>query len=123
MSSNKAVVYWRALRENPEKIHSYHKLQGSDFGVKIKLSVPKTKTVNLTSVVKPMLDGIICAFHSANNRLQKESSLIASRLDVTEQQLLSMDNDILGACRFIYPIGKQRKMNHRTIVVLHLKLK
>lgn len=50
-----------------------------------------------------MLDGIICAFHSANNRLQKESSLIASRLDVTEQQLLSMDNDILGACRFIYP--------------------
>lgn len=103
LSSNKAVVYWRALRENPEKVHSYHNLQGSSFGVKIKLSVPKTKTVNLTSVVKPMLDGVICAFHSADQCLQKESSLIASRLDVTEQQLLSTDNDILGPHRFIYP--------------------
>ncbi len=103
LSSNKAVVYWRALRENPGKVHSYHNLQGSNFGVKIKLSVPKTKTVNLTTVVKPMLDGVICAFHSADQCLQKESSLIASRLGVPKQQLLSTDNDILGACRFIYP--------------------
>lgn len=103
LSINKAVVYWRALRENPEKVHSYHKLQSSNFGVKIKLSVPKTKTVNLTSVVKPMLDGVICAFHSADQCLQKESSLIASRLGVPKQQLLSSDNDILGPHRFIYP--------------------
>lgn len=106
LSSNKAVDYWRALRENPGKVHSYHKLQGSNFGVKIKLSVPKTKTVNLTSVVKPMLDGVICAFHSADQCLQKESSLIASRLGVPKQQLLSTDNDILGPNRFIYPYRK-----------------
>ena len=102
LSSNKAVVYWRALKENPGKVHSYHRIPDSNFGVKIKLSVPKTKTVNLTTVIKTMLDGVICAFHSADQCLQKESGLIASRLEVPKQQLLSTDNDILGVCRFIY---------------------
>lgn len=102
-SKNKAIDYWQALRENPDKIKLHHKISGSPFGVKIKLSIPKAKSVNLTSVVKPLLDGIICAFHSADNRLQKECGSIASRLGVSEQLLLCTDYDILGACRFIYP--------------------
>lgn len=102
-SKNKAIDSWRALRENPDKIKRHCKIPEGSFGAKIKLSVPKTKEVNLTSVIKPLLDGIICAFHSADDRLQKEAGLVASRLGVSEQLLLSADYDVLGACRFIYP--------------------
>ena len=110
-SNNKAVDYWQALRGNPGKVHSYHKIPDSPFGVKIKLSVPKTKTLNLVSVIKPMLDGVICAFHSADKRLQEESSLIASHIGVPEQQILCDSNDILGTCRFIYPYRDSVKCN------------
>lgn len=101
-SKNKAIDYWRALRKNPDKIKRHCKIPEGFFGVKIKLSVPKTRGVNLPSVIKPLLDGIICAFHSADDRLQKEAGLVADRLGISKQLLLSADYDVLGACRFIY---------------------
>lgn len=110
LSRNKPVDYWRALKEKPKKVHSHYckpqELRDSNFGVKIKLSVPKTKNVNLTSVIKPMLDGAICAFHSADEVLKEESSTILKHLRVSEQLLFSRDHDILGECRFIYHYRK-----------------
>ncbi|HIZ10890.1 MAG TPA: hypothetical protein IAA41_02195, partial [Candidatus Eubacterium faecavium] len=47
-SVNKVVDYWQTLRDNPDKIKSYLRIPENPFGVKIKLSIPKTKTVNLT---------------------------------------------------------------------------
>lgn len=111
-SKNKAIDYWRALREDHDKIKLYQRIPDGLFGIKIKLSVPKAKTVNLTTVVKPLLDGVICAFHSADYQLQEESSLIAARLGVSAQQFLCTDTDILGEHRFIYPYrGSSVKWN------------
>ncbi|WP_423798201.1 hypothetical protein [Neobacillus sp. SAB-20_R2A] len=36
----------------------------TNFGIKINLGVPKGKRVNLTGICKPLIDGIVSAFHS-----------------------------------------------------------
>ena len=109
---NKPLDYWLALKSNAEKIHICDTIPGGiPFGIKIKLSVPSSRALNLAAVVKPLLDGTVCAFHGADAYLHENSELLASRIGVTAKQLLYEDNPILGKCRFLYPYLSGVKWN------------
>lgn len=62
---NPAKQYYAATRSNASQIHSQASLlDGAPFGIKIELTVPSACLgSHPASVMKPLLDGVICAFH------------------------------------------------------------
>ena len=62
---NKPQRYYAAIRSNVSRICFQSPLPaGAPFGVKIKLTIPSTRSnSHPASVMKPLLDGVICAFH------------------------------------------------------------
>lgn len=65
---NTPYRYWLSIREQYKKIDVCSMLEHpstSDFGIKITLHLPKK--VLPTGVMKPILDGVVCAFHKSGN--------------------------------------------------------
>lgn len=81
-------------------------LEDTSFGIKINIGVPIGKTVNLSGICKPLLDGIISAFHSYSGTELDEMAIRLSSLlgkDKNEITNLLMDEQIaiLGQKEFI----------------------
>ncbi len=109
-ADRKPFDYWKILKTNEKEINkckdSPECIDG-DFGVKITLCVPKGKKLNLAAAVKPMLDGVICAFHGLKGKAYSDDMHLAfKRLDV---EIGSNDKkmNILGCRKFIYTFGKK----------------
>lgn len=97
----KPFDFWLPLVNHPEKVHIIHPvLQGYRFGVEIFLTVPPDEKLNLASIIKPLLDGVICAFHGADATLQKESGNIAERLKIPKE-LLCQTHCVLGESCYV----------------------
>lgn len=97
----KPLDFWLPLLLNPERIHIIHSvLQGHRFGVEIFLTIPADENLNLTGVIKPLLDGVICAFHGADATLQKEAGNIAERLKIPKE-LLCQTHCVLGESCYV----------------------
>ena len=65
---NTPYRYWLSIREQYEKVDVYQPLEQpdkNDFGIKITLHLPKK--VFPAGIMKPILDGIVCAFHQSYN--------------------------------------------------------
>lgn len=66
--SNTPYRYWRSIREQYKKVNICSTLTQpsiSDFGIKITLHLPKK--VLPAGIMKPILDGVVCAFHKSEN--------------------------------------------------------
>lgn len=97
----KPFAFWLSLIRHPERIHSIHPIsQSRCFGVEIFLTVPINESLHLTSIMKPLLDGVICAFHGADAALQMQAEEIAERLKIPKE-LLYQTHCILGETCFV----------------------
>lgn len=72
---DKADQYYAAIRNNSSEIKTPGSLTSKDpFGIKIELTVPDSKkSIHPVSVMKHLLDGVICAFHGEDGEKTKEA--------------------------------------------------
>lgn len=74
---DKADQYYAAIRKNSSEIITYGSLTSKDkdpYGIKIELTVPDSKkSIHPVSVMKHLLDGVICAFHGEDGEKTKEA--------------------------------------------------
>lgn len=74
---DKADQYYAAIRKNSSEIITYGSLTSKDkdpYGIKIELTVPESKkSIHPVSVMKHLLDGVICAFHGEDGEKTKEA--------------------------------------------------
>ena len=63
VASAKPHVFWRRFKENQVLVFVDGVYDGY-YGIELELTLPKGNVVNSAAVVKPLLDGIISAFHA-----------------------------------------------------------
>ncbi len=98
-SSLKAADYWKKFKENWYKVSApkAEKISGN-YGVMLHIELSKGKEINLAAIMKPMLDGIICAFHPADRDL----SSFCEKLYCSESLLRGDDKCVLLPREYLY---------------------
>ncbi|MCF8567814.1 hypothetical protein LLE49_24135 [Alicyclobacillus tolerans] len=107
--STKPHVLWGLLRQ--QDATTIVKEWSGTFGLELTLSVPRDAVINTVGLVKPLLDGIVSAFHTHDgsrlsdvaNRLSSMTGLPPARI---ESLLMESDKAVFGRTRLIYPHGQ-----------------
>lgn len=97
-SSTKPFDYYRVLKENADLINCVCNNEQNKLGLKIQLYVPKQSKINVHSVMKSMIDGVICAFHKPQ---QIDAEIISRRLNDKVELFLSTNNTCLCERRYV----------------------
>lgn len=97
-SSTKPFDYYCALKENADLINCVCNNEQNKLGLKIQLYIPKQSKINVLSIMKPMIDGVICAFHKPK---QIEADIISKRLNAKVEMFLSTANTCLSEHRYV----------------------
>ena len=111
----KPHVFWHLLKENPVSTFT-DDIYEDYFGIELELSVPHNKVFNFAAIIKPMLDGIISAFHSYQGRQLNEickrlaASLTASP-DYIANLLLDKSFALLGSRSLLHPFQTNVQWN------------
>ncbi len=91
---------WYSFRTSQVEVHHIPANSLSHFGLKMTIMAPSEKTVNVASLIKPLLDGLIASFHTYNGEsivqvsqnigkvLGKHPSTIAELLCRPDQAIL-----------------------------------
>lgn len=125
-SNSKPHSFWYAIKKG--QIHtSYYEGIPNCFGMELRIDGPKGININLASVAKPLLDGIICAFHVHDGT---NMSLLSGRLaDLTgmdkgtvENMLMDSANSILGKTRLLHPFGQGVQWNPADDLCMAVKI-
>lgn len=88
---------WKCLRENEDLMHIGQAIdcEKSDrFIVCLCVEKPASSALNISSAMKPLLDGLICAFHGGRD-IEKQEEL-AIKLGCEEQRLDNFRLNLLG---------------------------
>lgn len=116
IESSKGVShYWKAMRQIADKIEINDII---DTTVKNRLTLyleiekPKAKELYLLGSLKPLLDGIISAFHSGDFDTQ-EIQLFSEKLDVPKEWITNTAFNVLGMRKYVqqYPSKTGIKWN------------
>lgn len=111
----KPHTVWDAIKNG--KVEVFEKVEPYSFlGLNIKIQSPKDKKVNLAAVIKPLLDGIISAFHEQNgspdivstNRL---ATLLGKPPREIEKMLCNSQAAVLGKRNLIHPFREGIQWN------------
>lgn len=100
-SMSKPHLYWHAMRKGTI-VCKDSKLISKQFGLAIQLTIPKTARCNLATILKPLLDGVISAFHWHNAlrddiMLERLCKLTDADTADLEQMLYDKTHAVLGA--------------------------
>jgi len=114
-SDTKPHIFWHLLKENPVSIFTGDTYE-KHFGVEVDLFVSRNNIFNSAAIIKPMLDGIISAFHSyQGGQLSEVSKRLAVTLPSNSNHIsnLLMDNSlsVLGSRRLLYPYQNNVQWN------------
>ena len=90
--------FWLALVKSNNIVEVNPLSPGQRFGVEIFLTLPMGEKINLASVVKPLLDGTICAFHGADSAMHEQADSVAGRLRIPKELLLQTKNVLGKTC-------------------------
>lgn len=101
-TDQKPLDYWRVLKMNPDAItiHTSNIIDGP-FGLDISISISQGDSINLASIMKPLLDGVICAFHSYKDSQNSNVEKMCKRLECTTDMLLNTNKGVLGKETYI----------------------
>jgi hypothetical protein len=110
----KLAVLWWSFKPNIERTATEPWYSEDPFAVHLHVSAPASVVLNLADVVKPLIDGFISALHRYEGpQLDAVAVRISSLLDVSvddvRNQLLSVENAVLGtkAVPHLYRKGLQ----------------
>lgn len=108
VTSVKPHVFWRLFKESQVSVFVDDGYDGY-YGIELELTMPKDSDVNFAAVVKPLLDGIISAFHSYDGDQLAE---ITGRLgavftdvdhDYISEMMIDKKQSVLGNRCVLYP--------------------
>ena len=107
---SKPHLFWYALKIGGVKC-SCNAVPPEKFGLDIQLNIPEAAKCNLTALIKPLLDGIISAFHQQsipceNIVLQRLSALTGSSVEKTERLLYEVVYPVLGERKIVLAFKK-----------------
>lgn len=114
-STSKPHTFWHLIKENTVSTYGTKTYDGY-FGIKLELFIPRNSTLNTTALIKPMLDGIISAFHSYQGQQLDEVSerlalSLSTRSDYIATLLLDKTHSILGNRCVLHPFLKNVQWN------------
>jgi hypothetical protein len=109
-STSKPHLFWYALKTG-EMNCPRQEAQPKQFGLDITLNIPEAAWCNLAALVKPLLDGVISAFHTQNDNhdrvaLERLAERVSSSTAEVEKLLRGDGHSILGERRIISTFGK-----------------
>lgn len=108
-SSVKPLDYYLAIKNHMNAVEIYKDGSSDAWGLKIKLYLPrKAKIKNVSCIMKAMIDGVICAFHTPD---QLDAEEICVRLKIDKKVLLSAEKTCLGERCFVSPYLESVKWN------------
>jgi hypothetical protein len=82
--------YWYSMKQLKFKT-KYQLNKDTNYGIKINFGVPSGKKVNLTYIVKPLIDGVISAFHSYfGDDINEVAIRLASLLDKEKNEIIDL---------------------------------
>ncbi len=93
-----ATTSWKNFKENEKAIQLYDKIDCNEkdtFSLVLEIEKPKNLRFNIMTAMKPLLDGLICAFHSSQFS-KNELVYFAQKLNCNEEFLTSERIEILG---------------------------
>ncbi|NLC45189.1 MAG: hypothetical protein GX783_13025 [Clostridiales bacterium] len=101
--------FWYAIKSGTVEVIDKLKLP-SYFGLKLKINAPRGTRINLASVIKPLLDGIISGFHSHDGSY---NPIVVGRLTRSlgeeeshiERMLMEQSKAVLGIRNLVHPFG------------------
>jgi hypothetical protein len=99
--------FWYTIKSGSIKVVDKLKLP-SYFGLKLKINAPSGTRINLASVIKPLLDGIISGFHSHDGSY---NPIVVERLNRSlgeeeshiEHMLMERSKAVLGTRNLVHP--------------------
>lgn len=107
--TSSAFDYYLAIKQSSELVMCFAEKSKATLGLKIQLFIPRTaRFTNVVSTMKPMIDGVICAFHTPEGIEVEE---VSKRLNIDKEIFLSTEKTCLGKCCYISPYRKSVKWN------------
>lgn len=116
------------LRSNIKPHHIWHYLKKAEieindvpiipyiYGIELKIRAPLGKRVNLASVIKPLLDGVICAFHAHDGSnlpgiTRRLSLMLQEKESNLADMLLNCERSVLGVRSLLHPFRQGVQWN------------
>lgn len=125
-SELKPHVFWSAMK-NGSVVIANRLAEPKFFGLNLRVNVPQGTLLNIAGVMKPLLDGIISAFHShdGNNLAELAQRLAAlssqDQLDI-EGMLTDRTLNCLGVRRLLHPFMRGVQWNPADDVCVSAKI-
>ncbi|UCH37178.1 MAG: hypothetical protein JSV76_05710 [Candidatus Bathyarchaeota archaeon] len=114
-SNVKPQVFWFAIKTGTITIVNRPNEPPSNISINVRLTIPRRVIFNLVSSVKPLIDGILSAFHKHEKIDQYKENIIASGLQTDAKTvrafLLNEDEAILGQRNLLYKRGSSVQWN------------
>jgi len=106
---DKPSFFWNYIKRS--NVNVVKKDHYGKFGIEVSIDTPRKK-LNLTSIIKPLLDGLISAFHQQNKKnlthevLERLSNQIEYSTADTEKNLLEDKFNLFGKCDLVRKHGE-----------------
>jgi hypothetical protein len=125
-SETKPHTIWHAMKTGP--VHILDRTKSDFYGLEVTVKVPTHTQVHIVSIMKPLLDGMISAFHKHDSsdidevvvRLKKYINLATQQI---ENLLLNSGTAILGLRNLIQPYRNGVKWNPEDDAFQFIKIK
>ncbi|MGG1396898.1 hypothetical protein ABE288_03475 [Bacillus salipaludis] len=86
--------YWYNMKKLQTKKKYNSLIKDTNFGIRINIGIPVAKSVNLTAICKPLLDGVISAFHNySGSDLDEMAMRLASILSIGKTEVANLLRD------------------------------
>jgi len=126
-SISKPHLFWYALKTGNVEYVSHLDLP-KRFGIDIQLFIPENAWCNLATIIKPLLDGVIAAFHKQsapceNVVLQRLSALTGSSVSEVERLFYEVVYPILGTRQIVSAFQQGIKWNPEDDACVACKVK
>ena len=92
------ALIWKKIRTNENNVEIYNSIDcdyGDTFSIVLEITKPKNVSFNIMTSMKPLLDGLICAFHSSEFD-ENELEYFSSKLNCDKCCFENNSIDILG---------------------------
>ncbi|MBQ8783718.1 MAG: hypothetical protein IJZ57_08110 [Clostridia bacterium] len=92
------LMVWKTIKDEAVNIQIYDKINcdyGDNFSLFLEIEKPKQVKFSIMTAMKPLLDGLICAFHNSDFE-ESEVDYFSQKLKCNRDKIKSKELNILG---------------------------
>lgn len=114
-ADDKPHVFWHVMKKGKVQVSNGHSVP-QVYGVNIKIEAPVGTIINLASAVKPLLDGVISAFHVHDGSdisfvTERLAEYLGIRSAIVADMLTDSRTSVLGKRNLVHKFGKGVQWN------------